>query len=94
MDATTPQDTRVQRVVERLQDELVDSDGRPADTEVVAAAVTSAAEELNDAPVQEFMPLLVEHQALEELREQGLHRDLEGVDDDGSLPPASDDVGN
>lgn len=80
MNETTPHDGRVDHVTERLQDELVDGDGQRAEPEIIEAAVASAASEFEDAPVQEFMPLLVEHKALDELREHGLHRELEGVD--------------
>lgn len=77
-------------VAERLRDELVDGEGRPADPDVVDAAVGTAADNLADAPIQEFRSLLVEHQALDELRQQGLHRDLDGVDAPESAPSPTD----
>ena len=38
------------------------------------------AESFADAPVQEFVPLLIEHQARDELRQHGLHLDLGDVE--------------
>lgn len=76
MDDEIPADKRVARVKERLQDELVDEQGNPADQDDVARAVAAAAQPLADAPVQEFTPLLIEHQVRDALREQGFHRDL------------------
>ena len=79
----TPQDKRVDNVKERLENDLVDDAGQPAGHEQIADAVDSAAERVADAPVQEFVPLLVEHDAREQLREQGLRREL-GDDDTGA----------
>ena len=76
MDDQKPLDRRVENVKERLQDDLVDEQGNPADPDEVARAVEAAAESLVDAPVQEFTPLLIEHQARDALREHGFHRDL------------------
>jgi hypothetical protein len=72
-----PLDTRIRGLKERLTDELVDLDGEPADPEDVAKVVDSKAGALVDAPVQEFVPLLVEHQSRDELRQHGLHRDFD-----------------
>ena len=85
----TSQDKRVETVKERLESDLVDDDGRPADPEQVASAVAAAAEPLADAPVQEFVPLLVEHDARDQLRKDGLHRDLDEADT-GAAHAASD----
>jgi hypothetical protein len=56
----------------------------------VANVVEAKAESLAEAPLQEFVPLLIEHQARDELRQHGLHRD---VTDDTSAgddqPPQS-----
>ena len=76
MDEQKPSDRRVEHVKERLHDDLVDDQGHPADAEEIARAVDAAAESLADAPVQEFTPLLVEHQARDALRAHGYHRDL------------------
>jgi hypothetical protein len=72
----TASDKRVEVVKDRLQDDLVDEDGRPAEPEQVERVVEEKAESFADAPVQEFVPLLIEHQARDELRAQGLRRDL------------------
>jgi hypothetical protein len=72
----TPQDKRIDAVKERLHDELVDEQGRPASDDTVDRAVDAAAAPLADAPVQEFAPLLIEHQVRDELRQQGLRRDV------------------
>lgn len=88
MEEQTPQDKRIETVKERLQDDLVDDQGRPADEDAVNRAVEAAAKPLADAPVQEFAPLLVEHGARDELRQQGLHRDL----GDDETAPSGDAV--
>jgi hypothetical protein len=78
-------DKRVEIVTRRLQEELVDEAGHPAVPSEVETVVAAKAQRLADAPVQEFVPLLVEHQARDELRGHGLHRDLgeETTDKDG-----------
>jgi len=47
---------------------------------VVERAVDDAAAPYADAPVQEFVPLLVEHEARDELRQQGIRRELDEAD--------------
>ena len=79
MNKGSPYDRRVETVKARLQDELVDEGGRPAEPGDVEEVVDAKAQALADAPVQEFVPLLIEHQARDELRRRGLHRDV--VDD-------------
>ena len=86
----TSQDKRVENVTAQLENDLVDGDGRPADHEQVAAAVEAAAERLADAPVQDFVPLLVEHDARDQLRDEGLQRDL---DDDTAAAHTGGDGG-
>ena len=76
MDDNNPFDARVDAVKQRLQHDLVDDQGRPAPTEDVDRVVEAKAESFADAPVQEFVPLLIEHQARDELRQQGLHIDV------------------
>ena len=91
MSASEHHDRRIDAVKDRLSSELVDQEGHPADPDQVARAVETAGAELADAPVQEFVPLLVEHDAREELRrQQGLHRELSDVDD-GAPPRRADD---
>jgi hypothetical protein len=69
-------DTRIQSVADRLSQDLVDESGHPADAAHVADVVMAKAEPLEDAPLQEFVPLLVEHEAAQELRAEGLRRVL------------------
>lgn len=80
MDDAHPLDKRIEPLTDRLADDLVDEDGEPADPDVVQQAVEEAAAPYTDAPVQEFVPLLVEHEARDDLRQQGLRRDLEEAD--------------
>ena len=89
MDASSSTDHRIVAVADRLSKELVDEHGAPADPEQVKAAVEAAGAELADAPVQEFVPLLVEHEARQELRQQGLRRVLPEVD---NAPARQDDL--
>jgi hypothetical protein len=80
-----PHDARIEHLKGRLQEDLVDDDGNAADSAEVDRVVEAAAEGLADAPIQEFTPLLIEHQARDELREQGLHRDLTDETDEGAV---------
>ena len=86
MAENTPQDKRLEDMKHRLHDELVDEHGRPAEPDQVDRVVDSKAESLAGAPVQEFIPLLIEHEARDELRHHGLHRDFgdETTDVNGS----------
>jgi hypothetical protein len=72
----TMTDQRLETLRRRLQDELVDHEGRPPAPSDVESVVAAKAGSLAEAPVQEFVPLLVEHQARDELRRKGLHREL------------------
>jgi hypothetical protein len=81
-------DKRVEIVKQRLQNELVDDKGRPVEPGEVDSVVDATAESLASAPVQEFVPLLIEHQATDELRQRGLHRDL-GNDANDATPAES-----
>jgi hypothetical protein len=83
-------DLRVNHVKQRLHDELVDEQGRAADPDDVSRVVDAKAESFADAPVQEFVPLLIEHQARDELRQHGLHLDLGDVDEDASPDDRAD----
>jgi hypothetical protein len=69
-------DKRVEPVKERIKADLVDDRGNPANAEEVDSIVEAKAASLSDAPVQEFTPLLIEHEARDELRRHGFHRDL------------------
>jgi hypothetical protein len=67
----------VEPMIGRLVDEFAQADGRHADPEHVRELVERKAEELGGAPVQIYVPLLVEHHAVAELHEDGLHRRFE-----------------
>jgi hypothetical protein len=79
-----PNDTRVEILKRRLQEDLIDTQGQPPEPDDVSRVVDAKVESLAHAPVQDFVPLLVEHQARDELRQQGLHRDL--GDETGHAP--------
>jgi hypothetical protein len=81
-------DLRVQSVEQRLHEDLVDETGCPADPNDVDRAADDSAEILADAPVQEFVPLLIEHQARDELRKHGLRRDLGDDEEEPATPRA------
>ena len=96
-DAPEPdQDRRIESLVDRLQVDLVDDEGVGADRQLVAEVVTDAASKFDGAPVQDFVPLLVEHHAREALADEGLHRVLPNeaeapapsLDDAEHTPPA------
>jgi hypothetical protein len=70
-------DQRLDTLKRRLNTELVDENGNSPDANDVDAVVVATADHLADAPIQDFVPLLVEHQALDELRRRGLHRELD-----------------
>ena len=67
---------RIDSIVERLSDELVHEDGTPADPDHVSEVVHAAAENLADAPIQDFVALLVENEARDVFHDEGLHRAL------------------
>lgn len=71
-------DERVEAVTHRLKGDLVDEGGRPAEPGEVERVGNETAKAFADAPVQEFVPLLIEHQARDELRGHGLRRDSVG----------------
>jgi hypothetical protein len=64
-----------------LQDELVNADGNAVDPDDVATVVDAAATSFEDAPVQEFTPLLIEHDARNALRDKGFRRELDDEED-------------
>ena len=67
MDNSAPRDRRIDEVKSRLQADLTDSNGNKPDPELIEQAVDAAAAGFADAPVQDFVPLLVEHDARDEL---------------------------
>ena len=81
-------DGRVNTVTQRLEGDLVDSEGRPAEPDEVERVVRAKAESLADAPLQEFLTLLIEHEARDELRARGLHRNLGPTDEEAQRAEA------
>ena len=79
-------DRRIDSVKDRLSSDMVDDRGDPVDPDAVAKAVDDASAQFVGAPVQDFVPLLVEHTARDELRQDGLHRQLSEPDDEPPLP--------
>ena len=69
-------DERIDGLKDRLAGQIVDEEGQAAPAAVVERVVDQKAEALRDQPIQDFVPLLVEHQVRDELRQLGLHRDL------------------
>jgi hypothetical protein len=78
---------RTEVLTARLAEELEDENGVTPDPAHVADVVRSKVDQLADAPVQDFVTLLAEHKALEDLRAEGLHRRLP---DDPHLPLRDD----
>jgi hypothetical protein len=74
-------DERVEKISERLSEELIDSQGHHPDVAAVRPVVEESAAELADAPIQEFVPLLAEHRARDALHDAGLHLDPTAVPD-------------
>ena len=89
MTLNTFNDRRVEGLKRRLCDELVDDQGQPPEPDEVERVVTAKAEALLDAPVQEFVPLLIEHQARDELRQHGLRRE---IPEEETIDVASDET--
>jgi hypothetical protein len=85
-------DRRLESTAQKLQETLVDSEGKPAPAAVVQAAVAETAEPIKDAPVQEFMPLLVENKTRARLREQGFQPDWSALEEQ-SAPKTPDSAG-
>jgi hypothetical protein len=81
MDEPTQVDRRLEPTVRRLQETLVDDDGNAASLEAVHDAVAASADTIKDAPVQEFMPLLVENKTRKQLREQGFRPDWSAIEE-------------
>ena len=85
-------DKRLDTLKHQLHYELVDEEGNPADAQDVDDVVTATREHLADEPVQDYVPLLIDHEARDELRRRGLHRKFdpdEGTE--GLSSPDEDD---
>jgi hypothetical protein len=86
-------DKRLDTLKHQLHDELVDEEGNSPETQDVDDVVTAVREHLADAPLQDFVPLLVEHEARDELRRRGLHRKVD-TDEGTDGPPSPDEDNN
>jgi hypothetical protein len=64
---------RIDSIADRLADEYVTDAGETVERDHVAEVVAAAAETLDGAPVQDFVPLLVENAVRDRLHENGLH---------------------
>ena len=73
---TESHDKRIEVLASRLSREFKGPDGSAVDEQHIVEVVQSKARELDDAPIQDFVPLLTEHKAVEDLRAAGLHREL------------------
>jgi hypothetical protein len=59
-------------IADRLQARFADAEGRHAEDDEIDDIVRLKAEGFADARLQEFVPLLVEHQAADALRDRGV----------------------
>jgi hypothetical protein len=75
---------RLRGIPERIGEHLIDADGNAAPSDVVAAVVEDKAARLEDAPVQEFVPLLVENRARDDLRQRGMKVDWKAFQEGGT----------
>jgi phosphohistidine phosphatase SixA len=73
----TAEDVQLDAATERLARTYATTDG-PFTRDDVSDAVHRAADELHDAPLQTFVPLLAEKHARSELHDREEHRDEEG----------------
>lgn len=79
-DRSEPQRRRLDTVTARLEKAFVDPSGQPPRREEVAAVVEEESQKYADAPVQDFVTLLTEHDSREALRERGLDARSDGPD--------------
>jgi hypothetical protein len=70
---TVANNALINSIADRLTDELVTSSGEHASQTHVADVVAAAAAPLSDAPLQQFVALLVENAARGRLHDEGLH---------------------
>jgi hypothetical protein len=82
---------RIDSIADRLAEEYVTDAGDTVERDHVAEVVAAAAETLDGAPVQDFVPLLVENAVRDRLHEEGLH--AEPADED-TAPPQYDGAGD
>ncbi len=82
---------RIESIADRLADEYVTASGEAPERDHVADVVAEVAEPFADAPVQEFVPLLVENAARDRMHQEGLH--IEPADDDTAPPRVDNEQG-
>jgi hypothetical protein len=87
----THDNKRIKRLAERLADEYVTETGDAVPADHVGAIVDAVAEPLAKAPVQEFVPLLIENAARDRLHAEGLH--VEPAEEDTAPARRGDDEG-
>jgi hypothetical protein len=68
---------RFAAMIDRLEAELADDEGHQVPREQVAEALVESVHTLVEAPVQDFVPLLAEHEARDRLRREGYHPNLD-----------------
>jgi hypothetical protein len=68
---------RLDDIARRLQSRFIDSEGRHASEHEVDELVASTARRFAEAPLQDFVPLLVEHQAADALRTRGMRLNVD-----------------
>ena len=70
-------ESHLDAIAEDLSSRLVDEEGRSPSPDDVKQAVEDKARALSDAPVQDFVPLLAEHAARDELLQRVVHPKLD-----------------
>jgi hypothetical protein len=80
---------RIKSIADRLAEEYVTESGESAPRDHVEKVVEAVAEPLAEAPVQDFVPLLVENAARNQMHAEGLH--VEPAEED-TAPAVGDDA--
>jgi hypothetical protein len=83
------ENARINSIADRLAEEYVTKSGDNPPRDHVGEVVDAMAEPLADAPVQDYVPLLVENAARDHLHSEGLH--MEPAEED-TAPPRHDDA--
>jgi hypothetical protein len=69
----------IDSIADRLAHELVTTAGEPVSHDHVVDVVEAAAKPFADAPLQQFVPLLVENAARSQFRREGIRRATAGA---------------
>ena len=67
-----PEDKRIAALGQHLADAMMGADGNDADPQHIEEVVRAHAAQFRDAPIKDFVPLLVENRARDELHREGL----------------------